>query len=287
MKNVIRLSASVGKGQANRPEDVRTLQDLLCRYQAKNNALKNVKVDGVFGPNTEKAVINFQKHIFKHSKPDGIVSTGQITIQQLSLQSTNNGSCDQIVSIGGIKNATFVDISKKLGCETAAIKAIVATEVGIRGAYDSQGRPTILFERHIFSKLTGGKYDKSHPVISNPIQGGYGYFSAQYTKLNEAEKLNREAALKSASWGVFQILGLNFKQAGFKNVRDFVKAMKISLVEQANAFVEYISNDARLLAALHQKNWSKFAKIYNGSAYRVNNYDGKMKNNYNKILYSK
>ncbi len=37
-----------------------------------------------------------------------------------------------------------------------------------------RGRPTILFERHIFSKRTEGAYDAKYPDISNKIAGGYG-----------------------------------------------------------------------------------------------------------------
>ena len=48
------------------------------------------------------------------------------------------------------RHAVMSDIAARLGCETAAVKAVVETEVAIRGPYDSQGRPTILFERHVW-----------------------------------------------------------------------------------------------------------------------------------------
>ena len=217
MISALKLSAAVGTGQLNRPEDVRAIQDLLCRNPLVKSKGLNIKVDGIFGTNTEKAIIAVQANIFKHSKPDGIVSSGQLTIHQLSLAATDDLNCDPNISIGGIKNSVFVDMAKKLGCETAAIKAVVDTEVGIRGAFDSQRRSTILFERHVFSKLTSGKYDKSNPDISNPAPGGYGRFSDQYSRLSRAQKLDNDAALKSASWGAFQIMGGNHRRAKESN----------------------------------------------------------------------
>lgn len=287
MINALKLSAAVGTGQLNRPDDVRTIQDLLCRNPlAKSKGLK-IKVDGIFGTATEKAILLVQISLFKHSKPDGIVSSGQLTIRQLSLAATDDLNCDPKISIGGIRNSIFVDMAKVLGCETAAIKAVVDTEVGIRGAFDSSRRATILFERHVFSKLTSGKFDKSNPDISNPVPGGYGRFSDQYSRLSRAQKLDNDAALKSASWGAFQIMGSNHAQAGFSTVNQFVTAMNKSIEEQAKAFVNFINSDNRLVTALDHKNWVDFARIYNGPGYKVNNYDNKMKLNYNRILFLK
>lgn len=88
------------------------------------------------------------------------------------------------------------------------------TEIGVRGAFHSEGRPTILFERHKFHLHTAGKYDVSNPEISNKLPGGYGLFSEQHPKLEKAKTLDKDAALKSASWGAFQIMGENLSRLG-------------------------------------------------------------------------
>ena len=91
-------------------------------------------------------------------------------------------------------------------------------------------RPQILFERHIFRKYTDGRFDSEAPDISGP-PGGYGSLSEQYTKLEKAlalcakAKLGVEPALKSASWGMGQVLGFNHEVAGFKSAAAMVKAM--------------------------------------------------------------
>src|ERR1700674_4926560 len=65
-------------------------------------------------------------------------------------------------------------------------------------------RPPILFERHIFSRLTNRQFDIQD--VSNPQPGGYGASGAnQYLRLATAIQLDRAAALQSASWGLAQI----------------------------------------------------------------------------------
>ena len=71
-------------------------------------------------------------------------------------------------------------------------------------------RATILFERHIFSEQTGGKFDSQHPDISNRTPGGYTHGPAEYNRLSKAAQLDRTAALESASCGLGQVMGFNF-----------------------------------------------------------------------------
>jgi len=87
-------------------------------------------------------------------------------------------------------------------------------------------RPKILFERHIFSHLTNGKYDAQDPHISAPTAGGYGDSGAyQYDRLASAIQLGSAAALQSASWGLGQIMGENFRKAGFDDIETMVSDM--------------------------------------------------------------
>jgi hypothetical protein len=112
----------------------------------------------------------------------------------------------------------------KLGVSIASVRAIYKVETG-GNAFADNGDPKVLFERHYFSNFTGGKYDKTNPDISNPNQGGYGNYSEQIPKLNKAIKLDKEAGYKSASYGGFQIMGSNFKAAGFDSVTEFASTM--------------------------------------------------------------
>jgi hypothetical protein len=88
--------------------------------------------------------------------------------------------------------------------------------------------------------------------------------------------IDGEAALMSASWGVFQVMGFLYKESGFATVQEFANAMGKGEDEQLMAF-------ARLLAAtglddkIRQRDWAAFARQYNGPAYTKNKYDEKLK----------
>jgi len=163
--------------------------------------------------------------------------------------------------------------AKSLGCPVAAVRAVI--DVESRGGFLADGRPKLLFERHYFCRLTGGKYNAGNPDISNSQWGGYKGGAAEYDRLGRAIKLDRDAALRSASWGAFQIMGDNYKASGFDNVGAFVKAMVAGEPEQLEAFVSFVKK-SRLDDELARLDWVSFARGYNGPAYRTNRYDSKL-----------
>jgi len=135
-------------------------------------------------------------------------------------------------------------------------------------------RPKILLERHIFSRLTSGKFDADDPDVSQPSQGGYGVPGAhQYDRLSAALQLNAEAALQSCSWGLGQIMGENFKEAGFASVDDMVAAM-IAREDNHVAAITAFLQSTGIAETLRSHQWTSFARRYNGPDYAANNYDG-------------
>lgn len=166
-----------------------------------------------------------------------------------------------------------------LGVEVAAIKAVAEVETSGK-AFDESGRPRILFERHYFHRLTGGRFSAGHPDISNRRSGGYGSFSSQYVKLERAYELDPDAALRSASWGRFQIMGDNYRAAGFNSISEFVLAMTHSESEHLKAFIAFVASNKKMLSALRRNDWPAFAALYNGPGYEKNHYDTRMKDAY-------
>lgn len=157
--------------------------------------------------------------------------------------------------------ADYEAVARTLGVEPAALSAFVQVES--RSSTLPDGRPRILFERHIFSRLTGGKHDASHPEISSSKVGGYGKFSSQYDRLTEAAALNCPAALAATTWGAFQIMGSSYRQAGYQFVDDYVRDVMSSGRKELEAAASYLRNNA-LLPPLQQKNWLELATRYNG-----------------------
>ena len=177
----------------------------------------------------------------------------------------------------------YIEAAALLKCEVAAVKAVKEVESKGNGFLPT-GEPIILFERHIFHRLTKGKYSKTHPLISNPKPGGYGSVASQHSRLAEAVTLDRNAALQSASWGLFQCMGFNFSVCGYKTLQSFITAMYKNEREHLLAFCNFVINN-RLNDELQRKDWAGFARGYNGANYRINKYDEKLSKAYNK--YSK
>lgn len=178
----------------------------------------------------------------------------------------------------------FIHAAEVLECEGAAIKAVAEVEAAGYG-FLPDGRPKILFEAHIFSRETGGKYDITHPDISSKRWNRFLYKGGakEYERLEKAKQLDMQAALKSCSWGKFQIMGFNFKRCGYDDVKSFVEDMYKGESYHLIAFTEFIRSNKRLHKALAAKNWESFAKLYNGPAYRLNKYDEKLKSSYQKF----
>jgi hypothetical protein len=182
-----------------------------------------------------------------------------------------------------LQERDFVEAAFRLECEVEAIKAVCAVEAPRGGFVD--GQPTILFEGHIFHKYTKGKFSESHPTLSYPkwVTKFYGKTQGQeHARLATACTLDKRAALMSASWGKFQIMGFNFALCGFKSVEDFVKAMYKGEGEQLDAFVEYMIASS-LMDELQEHRWADFARFYNGPLYQRNQYDIKLAREYAKL----
>lgn len=166
-----------------------------------------------------------------------------------------------------------------LGVQEPEIWAVLAVETSGCGFMNDRRTP-ILYERHIFHRLTGGRFDDGD--ISDPTAGGYGAGGAnQYDRLARAIALDRGAALQSASWGLGQILGTNFAAAGFADVEAMVAAMIDSEDAQLGAVAAFLKS-SKLDQAMRDHDWTALAKGYNGPAYAKNNYDQNLRDKYAK-----
>ena len=179
-----------------------------------------------------------------------------------------------------LQECDYVTAANLLKCDVAAIKAVAEVE-SLGSGFLKTGEPKILFERHKFHEFTRGKFSAKNPDISNERPGGYLGDEKEHIRLAKAIKLDREAALKSASWGKFQIMGFNFKEVGFKTLQEFINAMYESETQHLFAFVNFVKHN-KLDDEIREKRWADFARIYNGRNYHINKYDVKMANAYKK-----
>jgi hypothetical protein len=193
-----------------------------------------------------------------------------------------------LAAIAGVRlthylaDADLVKAADTLGVPVAAVRAVNEVESRGQGMLAQDGRPVILFERHVFYKQLGkhgldaASLATTWPAIVCLQPGGYVGGAAEYTRLATAMLVHRAAALEACSWGAFQIMGYHWKALGYDSVDDFVDRMKASEAEQLEAFVRFIANDPALHAALKGRKWAKFAELYNGPAFAANHYDAKL-----------
>lgn len=171
----------------------------------------------------------------------------------------------------------FDAAAEMLGCERAMIQAVA--EVESRGSgFCPDDFPKTLFEGHIFFRYTDGLYATSHPTLcyKSWTTKFYGKtWQAERQRLADAIRLNRTAALMSASWGKFQIMGFNYALCGCVALQAFVNRMSKSEAEHLSLFCEYIIS-AGLDDELRDKNFDRFARLYNGPLYQKNEYPEKL-----------
>jgi hypothetical protein len=165
-----------------------------------------------------------------------------------------------------------------LGCRREVIQAVAEVESLGRCYLPTSGRVVILFEAHVFSRLTGHRFDAAHPSISSAKRNRMLYRGgdAEYPRLEEALQLDPDAALQSASWGGFQIMGFNAVKAGFANAHHMAFAMQEKEQRHLDAFVSFIRSEG-LADALVRSDFDAFALVYNGPAYRENRYPQRMR----------
>lgn len=234
---------------------------------------------GVFDENTEKAVRDFQQA--QGLTADGIV--GKRTWETLQDEALR-----ELVPFR-LKETDYVRAAEYLNVEVAAIKAVQEVEIGGRGGFIRVGYPAILFEGHIFwSQLkkkglnpedyTSGNEDILYPKWTKKY---YKQGMDEYERLKRAEEINREAALCSASWGMWQIMGFNHAVCGCNTVFDFCTEMQLNEGTQLNLFTAFLRTNG-WDKYLRSKDWAEFARHYNGPSYKENRYDEKLAQAYKK-----
>ena len=233
--------------------------------------------DGKFGQQTDEQVKKFQADN-NGLKVDGDV--GPATWTRLIYHGRNK------ISNSTISFQDYVDAANKLGVEVEVVQAIKDVESNGSGFVFSN-HPTILFEGHVFWKqlekrgIDPNKKNDSDILYKSWTKDHYKGDVAEHVRLEKARQIYRAAAEASASWGLFQIMGSNYKACGCSSVSEFVERMCTSEREQLMLFVEFIKyNKMDQFLKPGNIQWAEFAKRYNGAGYEKNKYHIKLQNAY-------
>ena len=183
----------------------------------------------------------------------------------------------------------------KLNCSPGALAGVIFAESSLRGFVN--GQVLIRFEVHTFrNKAENHRFElRNNEYISTNFRHssikettGHQFRSTtdmawqdvhEPTSKNEqvafavASGIDRSAALQSISYGFGQIMGFNYKDAGFESTEHMMSEMSSGQTAQINAMCQFISNykltsnsGTTMLQALQQENWPIFVMLYNGKA---------------------
>jgi len=251
------------------------------------NAGHTVDLDGIFGPQTEKALAEFQKN-------NSLPATGETDpatwIKLMPLLATGSPAVPVPARITPANITTAAD---NLSVDEASVKAVIRVESAGSGFIGA--KPKILFEGHIFwRELKKRGIDPSTRDIGNYADVLYEKWTkrfyrrgdGEHDRLENAERCAvdlglsqpeaHDAACASASWGLFQILGNNYKACGFASAGDLATQMATGENKHLAAFCSFVIANPAMHQALKEKRWADFARRYNGPAYAKNRYDQKL-----------
>lgn len=265
---------------------------MLLRLNDRSDAVKELQAklglvaDGHFGPKTQAAVIAFQQ-----SK--GLVADGEAGPRTLAAL----GIVHQAAR-NKLDEEDFVKSGSLIQCHPGWVEALALKETH-GDAFLADGRTKILFERHIFYKrfpivrkagqtqaqLLADRESvvKGCPDICNPKRGGYKGGAAEYERLGKARNFSDTAALESASWGQFQVMGFNAVPIGYSTVQEFAHLMQQGVDQHLVALSRFIMATPKALKGIRTGDADMLAYAYNGPAYKENNYAVDLKKYFDRV----
>ncbi len=200
------------------------------------------------------------------TEPDG--AFGPKSAEALRLHFTN-------ASAPAVNDADMVAFASNLGCTVKQLRAVASVESS-GGGFDAKGRPKILYERHLFHRLTDGAHS---PASFSQASGG-GYSESSWDKLAMACGADPDAAFAACSWGKFQVLGLHWSKLGYASPYDLAHSCVESEAAHYDLFARYIQTfglvDELRAVSRDPEDCRGFAAGFNGPGYRKFNYHARI-----------
>jgi len=241
--------------------------DVMRLQQALDDAGYAISVDGIYGDGTNRVLRAAQRQM-------GLVADG--------IAGPKTFAALEGLDVAALLGQDDIErAADALGVSVPAVMAVNEVESRGHGFLDC-GLPVILFERHWMRRqledagIDPAPWAAKHPGIVSTRPGGYQGGRQEHDRLAVARAINEPAALQSASWGLFQIMGFHYASLGFDTPEAMERAASHSEGRQLDMFVAFIRADADLHRALEGHDWADFAERYNGPAYAKNQYDARL-----------
>ena len=160
-----------------------------------------------------------------------------------------------MVTIWNRYGAWLLSRAVQIGCTPSALAAVLKVESSGSG-FASDGRMIVRFENHVFDRELGNqvtfaqffRYSSpswtGHEWRSSPSGAWASVHSSQaseWSVITFAQSLDETAALRSASYGIAQIMGFNFASLGpYAKVQDMFMHFSASMEAQLDGLLSFI-----------------------------------------------
>lgn len=194
-------------------------------------------------------------------------------------------AADSLTRYTTLTDEDFRRVANELQVEVPAIKAVVVIEAGAAmEGFWAPGVPVVNCDRSLWGKMAKKVVSKAKAPAGASIPPGLKspFARKAWRKLINARKICIEQADLCTFWGMFQIGGFNYRLCGCASIGEFVRLMSYSELEQLELFAALITNTGQV-KHLRSKNWSAFARAYNGPGYARRGYHTRMANAYRRF----
>lgn len=310
---VIIFSDGTGDNFVIRNNKVFTAHPMLCLLNPVSNSCITDNEFRIVGDLKDKPILAIADRKGYGIKPKNNIIENNIITTDASQKETPMSDeelpticqfTEQVESLAN-KNATavteqdYAEAADRLRLKVTTVKAVAKVES--RGfGFNSDGSVKSLYERHIAYRELKKKKRSTRQAqklvgdnIINRRTGGYKGDIAEYRRAKECSRLPfgdaLDIALRSCSWGEFQIMGFNHELAGYDTPLQMVEAFHESEKAHLDAFCNFLEQTGLVVhlrsaeEQIHAGNWkealkhlNKFACGYNGKAHK--NYHIKIMN---------
>ena len=186
-------------------------------------------------------------------------------------------------------------VAVEYGIHPSAFLALGLKESGGRPMWSVGGLdlPAIRFEGHYFFRfLFEPELERAVALgLASPRAGAVknpNSYRGRYELLSRATEINKEAAIKSTSWGWGQVMGVHFRLLGFATAEEMLDAAS-TLRGQSELVAGFLKSNgliADLNALPNRAAATRFAVAYNGPGHARNKYVPRLIEAFNKIKVS-
>ncbi len=185
-------------------------------------------------------------------------------------------------------------LCSEIKIDIATAIAVMSVESGGKG-FGNEGNVLIRFENHLFYSFWGkfneriynqhfrfssGERWKNHffrKDKNSEWEAFHGNQAKEWEVLNFARSLDNENALKSASYGLPQVIGSNHKVIGYNSAQEMVDNFSKDIRYHVLGLFDFFN--PQMIKHLQKKEFTDFARYYNGSG-QATRYGGFIKRYY-------